>query len=362
MRFRLLRVLARALMARAAVVALMGATGLALHAPAASAASIVYECRTSTIGCIQFSGYAGKSVWGYPVNSSGNNCVNYVAYRLAKNGVPQQSNLGNGGDWAGRAKARGFLVDRTPRIGSIAQWNYGSYYAPSAGHVGYVEEVTPGYIVISDSSWSGGSYRWRIPTGDPNWPNNFIHFKDTAYQPPPSGSFVKVRESSAVYRLVGRTPIVVSTWAAFGGVKPTHALSSSSLASLPAVPSEGTFLRGAQRGEVYRVVAGSPVYVASWAGVGGSKPTMTVDQVAIDRAGSGGAYNRLRYRPADGAYVKGVTTGRVYKMSGGVAYYVRSWTQVGGPKPTTGVDQTAVNMAGTTTPTKWTHLKGRSSL
>jgi surface antigen len=418
MRSRLNRVLARL-----AAFALIGATGLALTTGAASAATITYECKTSSIGCISFSGYAGKSVWGYPVNSTGNNCVNYVAYRLAKNGVPQQSAMGNAGGWASKAKARGFGVDRTPRTGAIAQWNYGSHYAPTYGHVGYVEEVTASYIVISDSSWSGGSARWRIPTGDPNWPSNFIHFKDMPYQPPKPGSFVKVRETGEVYRLVGTAPVYVSTWAAFGGTQPTHALSTGSLASLPVRPAEGSFIRGAQRGEVYRVVGGAPVavttwtafggakpyttvdqvainnagvggrwnhlrkrpaegtlmrgaqrgevyrvaggapiYVSAWANIGGAKLAMTVDQVAIDKAGSAMRFSHLTYRPLDGSYVRGATTGHVYAMRDGVAYHVSSWTQVGGTKPTTNVDQAAIDKAGTTSPTKWTHIRAKGAL
>jgi surface antigen len=405
------------LAARLAPAALLAATALGTATPPAGAASIVYECRSSSVSCIAFSGYGGKSVWGYPVNKSGNNCTNYVAYRLARNGVPQQSALGNGGSWAANAKKRGFRVDRTPATGAIAHWNYGSVYAPSAGHVGYVEEVTASYIVISDSSWSGGSYRWRIPKGDRNWPSNFIHFKDTAYQPPKPGAFVKVRETGEVYRLVGKAPVYVSTWSAFGGSKPTHALSSASLASLPRYPADGTFIRGAQRrelyriaggapvyvstssafggpqpsttvdqvaidnagaagrwnhlrakpaegtllkgaqrGEIYRVAGGSPVYVSAWANIGGKAPSVTVDQVAIDKAGSGTKWNHLLHKPRDGAYLRGRTTGRIYYMKAGVAHHGSSWAQVGGVKPTTNVDQVAIDMAGTRTPVKWTHI------
>lgn len=412
-----------ALAVRLSIPALLCSLGLVVAPAHAEAATIVYECRSAGIGCISFSGYAGKSVWGYPVNSTGNNCVNYAAYRMARNGVPQQSGLGNGGSWATNARSRGFRVDATPATGSIAQWNYGSHYAPSNGHVGYVEEVTSSYITISDSSWSGGSNRWRIPRGDANWPSNFIHFRDVGYQPPPSGSFVRVREGGAIYRLVGRSPIYVSTWNAFGGAKPTHDLAASSLNSLPwfpaegsfirgaqrgevfriaggsplyvstytafggaqptvtvdqvaidragsgsyynhlrAKPPEGTYLRGAQRGEVYRVAGGAPVYISSWANVGGTKPTMTVDQVAIDLAGTAARHSHLRHKPVTGAYLQAHTTKRVYKMSGGIAYYVSSWTQVGGPKPVTWVDQEAVTRAGTPSPTKWTHIADERSL
>ncbi|HET8983321.1 MAG TPA: hypothetical protein VFN47_11585, partial [Pedococcus sp.] len=65
----------------------MGATALTWAPAPVQAGTIVYECRASSTACIAFSGYAGRSVWGYPVNARGNNCTNYVAYRLARNGV-----------------------------------------------------------------------------------------------------------------------------------------------------------------------------------------------------------------------------------------------------------------------------------
>jgi surface antigen len=403
---------------RGAVLAILGAVALTVvPVNGAQAAGIVYECKSSTTSCITFSGYAGRSVWGYPVNATGNNCVNYAAFRLSLNGARRESALGNAGSWAASARARGYRVDTVPATGAIAQWAYGSHYAPSLGHVGYVEEVTPSYIVISDSAWSGGSSRWRIPRGDPNWPNAFIHFRDVPYQPPANGSFVSVREDGSTYRLVGGAPVFVSTWTAFGGRQPTTPISSTSLATLPLRPADGTYVKGAQRGEVYVIAGGAPIPVVTWAGVGGTRPAMLVDQVAIDRAGGGGAYTHLASRPADGtvlhavardelyrvaggapvfvsswaniggvrpsvdvdqaaidkagsggrfnhllfrpvnySFVRGATTGRVYQMTGGVAYYVKSWDIVGGPKPTTTIDQAAVDHAGTTDVIKWTHI------
>ena len=239
-----------------------------------------------------------------------------------------------------------------------------------------------------------------------------------AYQPPPSGTFLRVRETGETYRLVGRAPVYVSTWTAFGGAKPVHQVSSGTLAALPAIPAEGsfirgaqrgevyriaggapvyvsrlslfgrptvttvdqvaidraggggrwnhlrarpldgTFLRGVQRGEVYRVAGGAPIYVSAFANVGGSRPSVGVDQVAIDRAGSSTAYGHLGRYPRDGSYLKAVSTGKVYAMRGGVALALTSWTQVGGTKPTTGVDHVAIAHAGVTSPVRWSHLKG----
>ena len=326
-------------------------------APSAQAETLVRECKAANISCISFSGYNGKSVWGYPVSASGNNCVNYAAYRLSRNGVPTLSGLGSGGSWATSARARGYRVDAMAKVGSIAQWNYGSSYAPSQGHVGYVEEVTSSYIVVSDSAWSGYSSRMRIPQGDRNWPSNFIHFKDQSYIPPPSGTFLKVRETSEVYRLVGRTPVFVSTWTAFGGTQATQLVSSTSLATLPQRVADGTFIRGGQRAEVYRVVGGAPVFVSTWTAFGGAQPTVTVDQVAIDQAGTSARYNRLLAKPADGTFLRGAQRGEIYRMAGGAPVYVSSWTAFGGAKPTTTVDQVAVDKAGSAT--RYNHLSFR---
>ncbi|MGA8978911.1 MAG: CHAP domain-containing protein [Pedococcus sp.] len=347
-------------LARAGSVALLAITALAASPSHAGAATLSRECKASSISCISFSGYAGRSVWGYPVNSTGNNCVNYAAYRLMKNGVKQQSAMGSGGSWATSARSRGIRVDTTPATGSIAQWNYGSHYAPGNGHVGYVEEVTSSYIVVSDSAWSGYSSRMTIPRGDANWPSNFLHFKDQPYQPPKSGSFVKVRENGQVYRLAGRTPVYVSTWAAFGGSQPTMAISASALATLPATVPNGTYLKGAQRGEIYKVAGGAPIYISAWANIGGSKAYTVVDQVAIDRAGAGGAYNRLRAVPADATMLT-TTKGVKYRVKAGIAYYSTSFPLAELTTPVL-VDHQALTSATTTGALKYRHLKAVKAL
>ncbi|GAA2160521.1 CHAP domain-containing protein [Pedococcus bigeumensis] len=345
--------------ARLAALALTASAAMAVTATVAAPAhadTMVRECKATNISCIAFSGYAGKSVWGYPVSASGNNCVNYVAYRLSRNGVAQQSAMGNGGSWAANATKRGFKVDKTATVGSVAQWGYGSAYAPGYGHVGYVEEVTSAYIVISDSSYGGGySSRWRVPRGDRNWPTNFIHFKDQAYKPPPSGSFIKVRETSQVFRLVGKAPVFASTWTAFGGTQPTYLISSTSLATLPMRPAEGTFIKGAQRKEAYRIAGGAPVIVTSWTVFGGTKPTVVVDQTAIDRAGTGGVWNHLNAVPADGTFIKTGQRQEPYRISGGAPIPISSWANVGGYKTPVYVDQLAVDKAGSGV--KFNHLR-----
>lgn len=341
-----------------AVVLVASALTIATTSPS-QAGTMVRECKASGTSCVKFAGYAGKSVWGYPVSSKGTNCVNYVAYRLARNGVARQSTLGNGGSWASNAKRRGFRVDKTPKVGSIAQWSYGSAYAPGYGHVGYVEEVTSSYVVISDTSYSGGySSRWRVPKGDRNWPSNFIHFKDIGYQPPASGSFLRVRETNALYRLAGRAPVRVWSKTGLGTVSP-YLVSSTALSTLPAHVPDGTFLRGSVRGDVYRVTGGAPVAVTSWASMGGQSATVTVDQRALDQAGAGGDYNRMRRLPVDGTVLKELTSGRLYLVKSGRALRFTSWSQIGGQRPTQPVDPAAVSRAGTTT--QYKHLLGQGT-
>lgn len=166
--------------------ALVVALAAALLSASSASASWTPLCSSAGIGCISSTGYAGASVWGYPVDVHGNNCTNYAAFRLRGNGVGDPGNLGNAGDWAHNARTKGFAVDGNPAVGAIAQWNYGSAYAPRYGHVAYVEEVGPGYIVETESNWDGPSRRVKITVGDRYWPSSFIHFRDVGSSTPPA--------------------------------------------------------------------------------------------------------------------------------------------------------------------------------
>jgi hypothetical protein len=169
--------------------------------------------------------------------------------------------------------------------------------------------------------------------------------------PPPvtNGSFVSITGHPEVYRIAGGAPVYVSTWTAFGGPKATSVISQATFNAMPQIPADGTFVVGAQRGEVYRIAGGAPLYVSTWAAFGDAHATMTVDQSAIDKAGSGGAWNHLSYRPADGTFVVGAQRGEVYRFAGGAPVYVSTWAPFGGPKPTVVVDQVTLDRAGAVT-------------
>ncbi|HUP99497.1 MAG TPA: CHAP domain-containing protein, partial [Aeromicrobium sp.] len=78
----------------------------------------------------------------------GHNCTNYVAWRLTRDGVAEPAyRLGNAISWASRAKSHGVPVNTTPAAGAVGTWS-------GRNHVVYVEQVGPGWLVISEDSWS----------------------------------------------------------------------------------------------------------------------------------------------------------------------------------------------------------------
>jgi hypothetical protein len=106
------------------------------------------------------------------------------------------------------------------------------------------------------------------------------------------GAFVQT--AGVYYRMAGGAPIVVSDWAAVGGgPQPATALSQTQFDSLPDRPRDGTFLQSGATGRIWRVVKGIATYVPSWTPYGGPQPSVVVDQAALDRAGTGGPWNRL---------------------------------------------------------------------
>ncbi len=171
------------------------------------------------------------------------------------------------------------------------------------------------------------------------------------------GSFIQVAGHPEIYRVAGGAATYVSTWTAFGGSQPTTAVSQATFDSLRPVPADGTFVVGAQRGEVYRIAGGAPTYVSTWTAFGGGQPTITIDVAAIDNAGAGGVWNHLNYRPADGTFVTGAQRGEVYRFAGGAPLYVSTWTAFGGPQPVNAIDQAAIDNAGAGG--LWNHLNYR---
>ncbi|MEU1973474.1 peptidoglycan DD-metalloendopeptidase family protein [Microbacterium sp. NPDC019599] len=170
---------------------------------------------------------------------------------------------------------------------------------------------------------------------------------------PPDGTFVVYQGN--VYRIAGGAPLYVSDWNAVGGVQTYRTLSDSDWAALRRHPADGTFILGGATGHVFRIAGGAPVYVSSWDAVGGAQTPVTVDQAVIDNADGAAPWNRLRTYPADGTFINGGSTGQVFRIAGGAPIYVGSWAAVGGARAVTTVDQAAIDNADGGT--VWNHLR-----
>ena len=127
-----------------------------------------------------------------------------------------------------------------------------------------------------------------------NIDNNTVDAAVSPSQLAGEGAFVSVSGSAEVYRIAGGAPIFTSSWESVGlPPQPVQTLSATQFDSLPDRPDDGTFLVGGATGQVYRVVGGIATFVPSWAPYGGPQPTITVDQAALDNAGTGGVWNHL---------------------------------------------------------------------
>lgn len=114
---------------------------------------------------------------------AGHDCTNYVAWKVIGDGVQRPATgPGNAADWADHARADGYVVDRLPEVGAVAQWGAFEGGSPLEGHVAYVEAVnTDGTILVSEDAWhadGSGPLRFRVlDAASVPW---FIHYSDFA--------------------------------------------------------------------------------------------------------------------------------------------------------------------------------------
>lgn len=134
------------------------------------------------------------------------------------------------------------------------------------------------------------------------------------------GSFVLREGANEVYRIAGGAPVYVSTWDAFGGPQPTTTLPAAQFDALRAQPADNAIVRGSRSGEIYRMVGGAPIYQSSCEP--GCDPHVNIDDAAIANAGAGGVWNHIARHPGDAATARAVETGRVYKSLGGAFVYL----------------------------------------
>jgi surface antigen len=270
-------------------------------------------------------------------------CTSWTAFRLnSRSGVPFSNSYGgrqwgDASNWGNTARALGIPVNGSPAVGAVV------WYA--SGHVGYVEEVRgDGSVVMSEMNADlHNGFQLTVIRPGYRWPSGFIHIKDLPTGPSPitEGSFVRSTATGRVYRVVGGAPIYVSNWGAFGGPQPYTDRSQGEIDALRSRPADGTYINSTATGRVYVIAGGAPLYVSNWANVGGARPVLGIDQWALDNINDPNAH--LNARPANGTFIVSGTTGRVYIMAGGAPIYVSNWNAMGGPKPTTAVDQWALD-------------------
>ncbi|CAN5121189.1 hypothetical protein BH11ACT3_BH11ACT3_10190 [soil metagenome] len=165
------------------VVALVGISVLGFS-PAAIAAGADVTCRGDQCDDGRWAAARAHSYW---YMYSGHNCTNYVAWHLSADGVETPPILlGNAATWAERAARVGILVDHTPAVGAVAQWDAFAGGNSYAGHVAYIEAVNDdGTITISEDYWHGGNQLGPLTfrTIDPSKISNIIHFEGVAVDP-----------------------------------------------------------------------------------------------------------------------------------------------------------------------------------
>ncbi len=194
-------------------------------------------------------------------------------------------------------------------------------------------------------------------------------------QIPADGTFVTatVPGTSTVnaYVFAGGAPTYITDWSHIGGQPngPIAAIDQTALDNagsggvynhvLP-TPADGTYVNGDGAGNAfvqsYSFAGGAPIPITDWTHLGGPAPStppagvnpVTVDETALDNAGSGGPFNHVRQAPADGTIMAGNADkiNGIFVVAGGAPIYVSNFEDIGGARGSANVDQTAINQAG----------------
>jgi hypothetical protein len=193
----------------------------------------------------------------------------------------------------------------------------------------------------------------------------------TAVTLPPDGSFVVA--ANRVWRLVGGALVYVSSWTPYGGRHATIRLTAAQYAAVRGTHvRDGEFVRTIQDGRVYVVADGTPIYVSSWAAVGGVHRVVPIDARVLQYVGQSSVLGAgfKRWADLDASYADPdhrlssdsfvshfvrTLDGRVYVLTAGAPVYVSSWTPFGGPQRTVLIDAAAIDRAGQ--PGPWRFLR-----
>jgi hypothetical protein len=193
---------------------------------------------------------------------------------------------------------------------------------------------------------------------------------------PADGTFVTATDGK-VYRFVAGAPFYVTSWAVYGKAQPTIAIDKNDIVNAgKAFPWDGvldiTYDVGPRwnpdagvldfngsvfistpSGKVYKMVAGVPVYVSTWAAFGGAKTTIRVDQNTVDRAGQAVPFNIVQKHLPDNILLLAAQSGQVFFSAGGSPQYLSSASLLvdsGYTWVASAVDRYAIEKAGSAIP------------
>lgn len=174
-----------------------------------------------------------------------------------------------------------------------------------------------------------------------------------------SGQATGHAEHGTVYVIAGGAPVYVSSFNHVGRNQPVTNVSLAAVhnaggagmwSHLRRRPADGTLVSGqapgrSGHGTVFVMAGGAPICVYSWANLGGSRPTTNIDLVATENAGKSGPWRYLLNHPADGTILRGHTSGRYFRVSGGRPTELASPTAAEKGRAVA-VDQLAIDRAG----------------
>jgi hypothetical protein len=231
-----------------------------------------------------------------------------------------------------------------PQFGDLLIWTDGS----GPGHVAVVVGTSGGrlYFVGENEDYGEDYVDYDSSTNtassapfDAGTVTGWIRFTNPTSGTPANGSFVSY--GGNVYRMVGGAPLYVSSWAAVGG-EPSggaEALSSSQWSQLAAVPSNGSLVD--VNGAIYEIAGGAPLYVSNFKAIGGSRSSVKIDPWDLEHITNSLAH--LHAVPSNGTFVNAVTASGAeygaFVIAGGAPMYISNWSAVGGePSGLTQID------------------------
>jgi len=177
---------------------------------------------------------------------------------------------------------------------------------------------------------------------------------------PLDGTYIRAVEGGAIYRVAGGAPLYVSDCTPLGGCPSfvnVNRATIDSLDHLRAVPADGTYIRAAEGGAIYRVAGGAPLYISDCAPLGGCPGFVNVNRATID------SLDHLRAVPADGTYIRAAEGGAIYRVAGGAPIYIEDCTFLGGCPGFVNVNRSAIESLDhlRAVPADGTVLQGRPS-